>query len=95
MKYKILLMLLTNHKLGKLKRLVKAVESITPDELIEIKPVIVVNTLNYDYYNEVKNAGFSFDVIRTESNGKPGKGKNSWTPVYTPKVVSIKSSELE
>jgi hypothetical protein len=77
MKHKILLTLLTNHRLDKLKRLVKAVESIIPDESIEIKPVIVVNTLNDDYYKEVKKAGFSFDVVRTDSNGKPGKGKNS------------------
>jgi len=82
MKHKILLMLLTNHKLDKLTRLVKAVEDLIPEDSIEIKPLIVVNTLNDDYYNEVKNAGFSFDVIRTQSNGKPGKGKNSCRDLF-------------
>ena len=82
MKHKILLMLLTHHKLDKLTRLVKSVEGFIPDDSIEIKPLIVVNTLNDDYYNEVKNAGFSFDVIRTESNGKPSKGKNSCRDLF-------------
>ena len=82
MKYKILLTLLTNHKLDKLTRLVKSVEGFIPDDSIEIKTVIVVNTLNDDYYNEVKNAGFSFDIVRTESNGKPGKGKNSCRDLF-------------
>ena len=58
MKHKILLMLLTNHKLDKLTRLVKSVEGFIPDDSIEIKPLIVVNTLNDNYYNEVKNAPF-------------------------------------
>ena len=82
MKYKILLMLLTNHKLDKLTRLVKAVENLIPEDSIEIKTVIVVNTLNDNYYDEVKNAGFSFNVVRTESNGKPGKGKNTCRDLF-------------
>ena len=41
MKHKILLMLLTNHKLDKLARLVKAVEDLIPEDSIEIKTVIV------------------------------------------------------
>jgi len=82
MKHKILLMLLTNHKLDKLTRLVKSVKGFIPEDSIEIKPVIVVNTLNDDYYDEVKNAGFSFDIVRTESNGKPGKGKNSCRDLF-------------
>ena len=84
MKHKILLMLLTNHKLDKLTRLVKSVEGFIPEDSIEIKPVIVVNTLNDDYYNEVKNAGFSpkINIVRTESNGKPGKGKNSCRDLF-------------
>lgn len=82
MKHKILITLLTNHKLDKLKRLVKSVETIIPNDSIEIEPVIVVNTLNDDYYNQVINEGFSVKVIRTESNGKPGMGKNSCRDLF-------------
>ena len=82
MKHKILITLLTNHKLDKLKRLVKSVKGFIPEDSIEIEPVIVVNTLNDDYYDEVINAGFSFAIVRTESNGKPGMGKNSCRDLF-------------
>lgn len=81
-KYKIFLCLLTNHNINKLKRLVKSVENIIPDNLIEIDPVIVVNTLDDDYYNQIKDENFSFRVERTESNGKPGMGKNSCRELF-------------
>ena len=74
---KLFLALLTNHKIDKLKRLVKSVQLQYHENTIQVEPIIVVNTLNDDYYEEVKEANFPFKVIRTESNGKPGKGKNS------------------
>lgn len=74
---KLFLALLTNHKLDKLKRLVKSVQLQYHENTIHVEPIIVVNTLNDDYYEEVKEANFPFKVVRTESNGKPGKGKNS------------------
>jgi hypothetical protein len=79
---KLFLALLTNHKLDKLKRLVRTVELQYPEESIELKPVIVVNTLNDEYYQEVLDANLPFEVVRTESNGKPGKGKNSCMDLF-------------
>tara|TARA_R100001377_G_C3172709_1_gene103653 strand:- start:65 stop:874 length:810 start_codon:yes stop_codon:yes gene_type:complete len=58
------------------------VEGIVSDDSIIIEPVIVVNTLNDEYYQEVLDAKFPFKVIRTESNGKPGKGKNSCRKLF-------------
>jgi hypothetical protein len=81
-KYKILLCLLTHHRIDKLKRLVKSVESLYPDPSIEIEPVIVVNTLNDEHWEAVLKEKFPFKVVRTESNGKPGKGKNSCRDLF-------------
>ena len=41
--------------------------------------VIIVNSKNSNYYEKVKNKFKKYDikVIKTESNGKPGKGHNS------------------
>jgi hypothetical protein len=81
-KYKILLCLLTHHKIDKLKRLIKSVKQIQEDSLIELEPIIIVNTLNDNYYKEVLNEGFPFKIIRTKSNGKPGMGKNSCRELF-------------
>ena len=81
-KYKILLCLLNHHRIDKLKRLVKSVEGLYSDPLIEIEPVIVVNTLNEEHWEAVVNENFPFKVVRTESNGKPGKGKNSCRKLF-------------
>lgn len=81
-KYKIFLCLLTHHRVDKLTRLVKSVKNLEPHPLLEVEPVIVVNTLNDNFYQEVLDADFGFKVIRTESNGKPGKGKNSCRKLF-------------
>ena len=81
-KHKILLCLLTHHKIDKLKRLIKSVKEIKEDPLIEIKPIIVINTLNDSFYQEVLKEDFSFEIIRTKSNGKPGLGKNSCRDIF-------------
>ena len=46
--------------------------------------IIVVNSLNSDYYSDVCNEFSDYDVeiIETESNGKPGKGHNSVMNVF-------------
>lgn len=80
---KLLLTLLTHHKLDKLKRLVSNVINLIPEPNIELNTIIVVNTLNDDYYQEVLREQFPFPVIRTESNGKPGKGKNSCLELFS------------
>jgi len=79
---KLLLTILTNHKLDKLKRLVNNVLRLLPEPNIELTTIIVVNTLDDAYYQEVLKEQFPFPVIRTESNGKPGKGKNSCLELF-------------
>lgn len=39
--------------------------------------VIIVNTLNDSYYDLVKKTFPNIEIVRTKSNGKPGKGHNS------------------
>lgn len=80
--YKMMICLLTNHRIDKLKRLVKSVEGLEESNFLKTETIIVVNTLNDEYYQEVVNAQFPFKVIRTESNGKPGKGKNSCRKIF-------------
>jgi len=74
---KILLTLLTSNDLPRLKRLISSVQKQNPVEGFELEPVIVLNTLNEVYAEEVLEADFPYSVIRTGSNGKPGMGKNS------------------
>lgn len=79
---KLLITLLTHHNLPALKRLVKSAEDQYPESYLEVETVIVVNTLSDEYYQSVLDENFSFKVIRTESNGKPGKGKNSCRDLF-------------
>tara|TARA_B100001093_G_scaffold519479_1_gene608703 strand:+ start:3579 stop:4481 length:903 start_codon:yes stop_codon:yes gene_type:complete len=79
---KLLITLLTNHDLPRLKRLVKSVQLQYHENFLNVDTYIVVNTLNDDYYQSVLNANFPFKVIKTESNGKPGKGKNSCMEIF-------------
>lgn len=80
---KLLITLLTNHDLNRLKRLVKSVQYLYHENYIELDVYIVVNTLNDEYYKSVLDSNFPFKVIRTESNGKPGKGKNSCMEIFS------------
>ena len=74
--------MLSHHNLPALKRMVKSVEQQYEEKNLIIEPVIVINTLNDQYYEDVLNEGFSYKVVRTESNGKPGKGKNSCRQLF-------------
>lgn len=74
---KLFITLLTHHNLQSLKRLVSSVENQYPESYLDVEAVIVVNTLSDDYYQSVLNENFSLRVVRTHSNGKPGRGKNS------------------
>ena len=51
--------------------------------------IIVVNSLNVDYYNDVckEFADYDIEIIETESNGKPGKGHNSLFNVFYEKKI--------
>ena len=49
--------------------------------------VIIVNSLNTEYYNEVCNEfkNINIEIIETLSNGKPGKGHNSVFDIFKKK----------
>jgi len=79
---KIMLCVLTTHKIQKLKRLIKSIDNLQPASGVEIETVIVVNTLSDEYWKAVNAEGFDYRTIRTESNGKPGKGKNSCNDIF-------------
>jgi hypothetical protein len=81
-KIRLMLCLLTSHDIGRLKRLVTNLSELIPADSIELFPIIIVNTLNNNYYLEVLRQQFPYPVIRTESNGKPGKGKNSCFSIF-------------
>ena len=46
--------------------------------------IIVVNSLNSDYYDDVckEFKDYNVEIVETESNGKPGKGHNSLFDVF-------------
>ena len=75
---RVLVLVLTS---GNLRLLRRAVASVTTWQLPEPRMAaavrIVVNTLNDAYAAEVAAAFPGVDVVRTESNGFPGKGHNS------------------
>ena len=71
---KFLITVLTSGKLNFLKESYNSIINQEPAD-IDYDIVIIVNTLNDSYYEEV-NKLFK-NVIRTESNGYPGKGHNS------------------
>lgn len=79
---KILLTLLTSNCITRLVRLVDNVNHILPEKGVDLVPIVVVNTLNDDYYQQVLKLNLPFPVIRTESNGKPGRGKNSCLELF-------------
>ena len=75
-KKKFLISLLTS---GKIKFLKAAYKSIMRqlNTIIDYDIIIIVNTLNDNYYKEVLENIQNCKIIRTESNGSPGKGHNS------------------
>jgi glycosyltransferase involved in cell wall biosynthesis len=78
---KALVLILTSSKFNLLKRCIESVENQRKvNYKWELK--IVVNTLNEEYYEKVKNEITNYEVIRTESNGRPGKGHNSLYYVF-------------
>lgn len=79
---KLFLTLLTHHNLPSLKRLVKSAENQYPESSLDVETVIVVNTLSDEYYQSVLDEKFPFKIVRTDSNGKPGRGKNSCRDLF-------------
>ena len=78
---KILITLLTSSKLDYLKQAIKCVEEQLCHNL-DIKLIIVVNTLKENYYQKVKDEIKNYEIVRTKSNGRPGKGHNSLFEVF-------------
>ena len=76
MESKFLVTILTSSKLDFLK---ESYNSIMNQDSSNIKydVVIIVNTLKDEYYEQVKTTFNESKVVRTESNGFPGKGHNS------------------
>jgi len=79
---KVLVTLLTSHDIRRFSRLVNSCVKIEPAYGINLVPIIVVNTTSDAYYREVIACKFPYPVIRTESNGWPGKGKNSCMDIF-------------
>jgi len=73
---KILISLLTSYNIKCLKMCYESIKNQNSKNL-NYSIIIVVNTLNENYFLEVKNTFKDCEIIRTESNGSPGKGKNS------------------
>jgi hypothetical protein len=73
---KMMVCLLTSSKLIYLKESYKSVLNQFPVKF-KYDIFIIVNTLNEDYYKSVIKEFPNANIVRTESNGKPGKGHNS------------------
>ena len=74
--YKFLITILTSSDINLLKSSYNSVKNQINTNL-NYDILIVVNTLDDNYYNEVKEYFKDVAIIRTPSNGKPGKGHNS------------------
>ncbi len=72
----VLVTLLTTNRLDYLKESVKSI-LYQKNPSLDYTIVIIVNTLSDEYYREVKKYFTLVKVVRTESNGRPGKGHNS------------------
>jgi glycosyltransferase involved in cell wall biosynthesis len=82
---RILVAALTHNDKPRLLRLIRSIEA-QQGFFFEYDLKIIVNTLDPEYADTIKNA-IPYEVIETESNGMPGKGKNS--------VINLFSSRKE
>lgn len=80
---KLMFAMLTHHRIDLLDRCVKTYFMADQVKQMEVEPVIVVNTLDEYYYEEVvERYRDVLTIVKTESNGRPGKGKNSVFEVF-------------
>lgn len=77
-----MLTILTTNNIEKLVRLVNNISHIIRVPDLELYPIIVVNSTNPRYFQEVLRLKLPYPVIQTESNGLPGKGKNSCLDLF-------------
>ena len=56
---------------------------------IDYTIIIVINSLNESYYNDVLQEfkHINVEIIKTESNGKPGKGHNSLLNIFNNRPI--------
>ena len=79
---KVLSLILTSSKLDLLERCYDSIVNQDPHGF-ELTIKIIVNTLNDKYYQQVvKKYSKLVEVVRTESNGRPGRGHNSCLEYY-------------
>lgn len=86
---KFLSIILTSSKFDLLIRCLKSVIN-QKKVTFEYKIIVNVNTLNEDYYKLVINnipklfnlEKYNIEIVRTESNGRPGKGHNSCIKLF-------------
>ena len=91
---KLLVLILTSSKINLLKRALKS--ALTQKNInIDYDVKIVVNTLNEEYYKEVIATIKGVEIIRTESNGSPGKGHNSCLKVFQDRPEYTHSSIMD
>jgi tetratricopeptide (TPR) repeat protein len=80
---KVLVTILTSSEAGILEVCLQSItrQKYTQDlkQIVTFHPVIIVNTLNPDYAETVRQrfGVYNVPIIETESNGRPGKGHNS------------------
>ena len=73
---KILITLLTSNNLIALEQSYNSIKN-QKNIKLNYDLIIVINTLNQNYIEEVKKKFKNITIIVTESNGRPGKGHNS------------------
>lgn len=79
---KLMTTLLTSNDVPKLARLIRSAQEVVKITPIEWEVVVVVNSTREGYYEEVCALDQPFRVVNSESNGKPGKGKNACLDVF-------------
>ena len=82
---KVLVTILTSGKLEYLKQTFNSVKN-QKNTTFDYDVYIVVNTLDFDYYDQVKKEFPDTNVVQTQSNGKPGKGHNSLHTIFRDKL---------
>jgi hypothetical protein len=80
---KVLVAILTSNDIERLKRLLYIIDNkMLVAVNLHVEYNIVVNTMSDEYYDEVLALNSPHKVIRTESDGTAGKGKNSCHKIF-------------
>ncbi len=81
---RILLAILTHHDLPRLRRALASVRLQRKARGVEVDVVVVVNSLNREYERLVVRtaADLGVRVVATDSNGRPGRGKNACLDLF-------------